>query len=351
MSGQVQDIAQGWNVPRTLLGRLAWRASIAGKMAVAIVLALTPVTTIAVLGWLMRIMRRETVLALSMYGHGQSRKEALAQVGSTGQLAELARFPGWWRGLWSTLKTGVWATIAVGLAVLPYGFLLMVSWWAGWENSFNKGYEQAWVGPTLGLLGITVALATLLHLPMALAHFAFEGRLASIADIGRVRRLIAQVRWRYVWFSFVSVVLSVPLFASRALPTFIEAYYPGFATAAETEVAAVAFRWQFFPTIYLIIVLVFLRRWVARLYARALLALGTAGFGEAGRVAGLLEIKEHPGAQRTPRAIGGVVATILIAAFWMAFIAMLYISQFANHAWWNWGSQPIVALPWVFRPF
>ena len=47
----------------------------------------------------------------------------------------------------------------------------------------------------------------------------------------------------------------------------------------------------------------------------------------------------------------GILTTLLTAAAWFGFIAALYVAQFANHAWWNWVSFPMVGLPWIFRPF
>lgn len=37
----------------------------------------------------------------------------------------------------------------------------------------------------------------------------------------------------------------------------------------------------------------------------------------------------------------------LAAATWTAFIAQLYVAQFANHAWWNWLNHPLIGLPWI----
>ena len=39
------------------------------------------------------------------------------------------------------------------LTLVP-SLLMLFSWEAGWDNSFNKGYEQAAIGPTTGTLGI-----------------------------------------------------------------------------------------------------------------------------------------------------------------------------------------------------
>ena len=41
----------------------------------------------------------------------------------------------------------------LGLFTLPPAVILLFSWYAGWNNSFNKSYEQAVVGPLSCLFG------------------------------------------------------------------------------------------------------------------------------------------------------------------------------------------------------
>ena len=124
------------------------------NVTIAIVLCLTPFTAVVVLGWIIRLMRREIVIEIGRHSRSNgsrdvSRKAALVRISALPQLANTARFPGWWKGIWDTMRSAFKAIFAVSLAILPFGTILLLSWWAGWENSFNKGYEQAWVGPVL----------------------------------------------------------------------------------------------------------------------------------------------------------------------------------------------------------
>ncbi|MEM1198565.1 MAG: hypothetical protein AAGI06_04575 [Pseudomonadota bacterium] len=326
------------------------RASGLLSIVIAIALALTPVTAVLVLGWFMRIMRRETAVALLRYGApGKKRSAALEDLKVSEELAGMQRFPGWWQGLMETFRAGVKATAALAIATLPFGALLLLAWWAGWENSFNKGYEQAWVGPSLALAGALLAVLVLMHLPMALAHHAAERRVGAIWDMRFIRRLIARVRWRYLVFTIFMVLASAPVYLAQIVPTFIEGVFPHLATATPEEIKSFAGRWHLSFTVYLVLVLLILRRWSARLYARALLAEG----GEGGAFARLVRSELGLGTAEAPTSLRrwpGLIANLLLALLWFSFIAALFVAQFANHAWWNWVNSPIVGLPWIFRP-
>ncbi|MEM8686276.1 MAG: hypothetical protein AAGF81_03040 [Pseudomonadota bacterium] len=328
------------------------RASGLFSIVIAIALALTPVTAVLVLGWFMRIMRRETALTLVRHETpGKKRSAALEDFARIGELAGMQRFPGWWHGLMETLLAGTRATAALAIATLPFGALLLLAWWAGWENSFNKGYEQAWVGPLLALAGVLVAVFVLTHLPMALAHHAAVRRIGAIWDVQLIRRLISRVRWRYLLFTLFMVVASAPVYLAQAVPTFIESVFPHLATAGPEEIKRFAGRWHLSFTVYLVLVLLILRRWSARLYARAFMAEA----GQAGAYARLVhgEVGSPAGAEvpKPPRRWPGLLTNLMTAALWFGFIAALFTAQFANHAWWNWVNSPISGLPWVFRPY
>ncbi|MGE0697462.1 MAG: hypothetical protein AB7O57_00030 [Hyphomicrobiaceae bacterium] len=334
-----------------LTGRRATRGWMAPfSLLVAIVLALTPITAILVLGWLARVMRREAVVALARHGLGLSRSAAIARLSATPAIADLAGFPGWMRGLGDTLRSGMAGVLAVSLATLPFGALFLLAWWAGWENSFNKGYEQAWVGPLLAFSAALIAVPVLSLLPMALAHHAETRRVGAVLEIGLLWRLVLQVRWRYLVLTLSLLAAAAPLGFMRVLPVFIENVRPGFADASPEVAKAVAFRWHLATTAYLIPVLVILRSAAAHLYARSWLAACPVTTGGLSTVANALGITIDRPAKRRPGRLGGLLAALLIAVAWIAFLAMLFVTQFANHAWWNWLNHPLIGLPWVFRP-
>lgn len=343
LSAADEAVTRPRNSARGVKARLSTLLSI----VLAIVLSLTPITAIWVLGWLVRIMRRETAIALCRQGEDiNSRKEAIEHLASLPEMAHLHSFPGWWTGLMDTFRSSLKAAFAIVFATLPFGALLLLAWWAGWENSFNKGYEQAWVGPLVALAGTALAVFVLMHLPMAFAHHAAEQRVGAIWELGRIRKLIAHVRWRYLLLTVGIVTASAPLFISQIIPTFIEGVFPELAGADEADVNAFAFQWHLSFSAYLVLALIVLRRWSSRLYARASFASGQLN----GPLPVALNISKPEVAKR-PSRLGGVIPMSLIAASWFGVIAALFVSQFANHAWWNWVNLPIIGLPWIFRPF
>ena len=330
------------------------RIAAVANIAIALVLCLTPFTAVVVLGWIVRLMRREIVIEVARHSQPDgrrdvSRKAALMKMSTLQQLEVTARFPGWWKGFWDTIRSAFRAITAVSLAILPFGTILLLSWWAGWENSFNKGYEQAWVGPVLAAIGSALAVFTLVHLPMALAHHAAEQRVGAIWSLGLIRRLIGRVRWRYLMLTLATIFLSAPLFLIQILPTFIESIYPELATASPAEIEEFSLRYFGAATVYLVLFLFVLRRWAARLYARAALLHQSSELHFIHQVADTLDRPPAP-ARPAPGRTGGIITGVLMVAAWLAFVAALYVAQFANHAWWNWISFPLTGLPWIFRP-
>lgn len=346
-------------------GRLGWLA-IPASAVIAILLALNPITAILVLGWLVRLMQRETVIAIARERCGTGRAGARKRVAASTQLAFFAPWTGWLRastsrkswagrnfaGLIETARAGLAASLALLLATLPFTALLVLSWWAGWENSFNKGYEQAWVGPLIALLGIAIGVFILMHLPMALAHFAAERRILAMFEFATIRALIRQQRWRCLWLAILAVIAALPIAAAQVLPVFIENWWPGFADMPPQVIEETARRWHFVPTVYLILALIFLRRAQARCYARGALTLPL----ERAPFCHSIARQIGTGGDRALKAqakrgwIGAIIPILLLIVVWFAFIAQIYVAQFANHAWWNWINHPLIGLPWIFQP-
>jgi hypothetical protein len=133
----------------------------------------------------------------------------------------------WLGSLVDNLRHGVGALVTLAVGTLPFTLLWLFSWWSGWENSFNKGYEQAWIGRTIGLIGVAISLPLLARLPMALAHQAAEGRMGAFFAFHEVRQLIRLAGWRYVGLSLLLVVAAMPLFVAKGAPVFVEQWSPG----------------------------------------------------------------------------------------------------------------------------
>ena len=158
-----------------ILGRV-WR------IVFGIVLCQAPVTAVLALGWSYRFLRREAFRCWFRAARAEAQRgDFAAFVADDPKLAGVALWPNWINGqgykptppdkldkmrlvawhagvlferatgsLWSNLRTGVKALLTLWMVTLPAGLLWLIAWWSGWNNSFSKGYEQAWVGSRIG---------------------------------------------------------------------------------------------------------------------------------------------------------------------------------------------------------
>lgn len=292
-------------------GRLKRLLAFLKDAVVSSLLATNPLTGIIVLGWLMRRMRWIT-------GTDRNRPGWLFGAGES----LIARGAG---GLMANAQAGVGAMVSLLLATLPFTALWLFAWWSGWENSFNKGYEQAIVGPLLSLLAIAISLPILSILPMALAHQAVEGRWRAFFDWRRVRDLIARAGWRYVLLILMTAVLAVPIMVLRVFPLFIEQIVPGAADMTAERAADVNGMLTLGLAAYVFLALLFLRGMAARSYQRAAARLG----------------------EKPPVLILRLVGWTVMFAASLAFVAQIYIAQFFNHGWAKWIEHPMFLLPWA----
>jgi len=293
------------------------------NLVVGTLLCLTPVTAVIVLGWMMRHMRAVSLRRLGLHQASAGLDGRHGWVLGPRGSGFLTRLFG---GLWSNVTTGIGGFVSLALATLPFTGLWLVSWWAGWENSFNKGYEQSWVGPAVGLTGVAIGLWVMAYLPMALAHQAAEGRWLALFEIRRVRSLVAYSGWRYLFLAVATTVLALPLFAARGLPAFIEGIVPGFAELPADEVQNIIGMIALAKAGYVFATLVFLRGWAARIYARAAIADKVA---------------------KRPWLVFRLLRLVLLLAIWFGLVAQIYVGQFLNHNWWYWMNHPYLVLPWT----
>ena len=264
--------------------------------------------------------------------------------------------------LWLGLRA--WAHSLVFLTIPSV--LMMVSWYAGWDNSFNKGYEQFHVGQQLGLLGVLLFVLVMLYLPMAQARFAVTQGVRSFYQFRIIRQVI-----RREWLACACLVAG---YALAGLPLMGADSYLGLATGENTSAKpnsiadfsaqeALGFlqSYYFFWGFYVFAAFVFLRCWAARIYARGMRkalqcgrldttdlsmwereALSTLGIDtqtivpiSKGR-----SLASHVGRV----ALGGTAAILL----WSAFSIETYVSQFftAQPVIKRWVNRPFVQVPW-----
>lgn len=347
-------------------------------------LTLTPFTAVLVVGWTQRAAARSVARRWhAQAGHRPADFPAFARAeedsaalavwprwimaDDAGSLFAAARRAGPFRGLgfivralfgslWLNAKAGVRALVPVAIVMAPVSALLLFSWWSGWENSFNKGYEQAWVGPTIAFIGIAYFVVAMTLVPLAEMRQAVNNSWRAFFDFAFLRRAAREVRLGLiglaVLFMTAGFVVAVLKVAPLPLGNAIE-------RPADTErllqqypllVAAILF------PLYLM-----LRLAAARVYAKAATRIAAKGGAEtlAARERALIERLALDGgaapkrgalarvAAGTSSLAAGVVASALMFALWFGLVGELYVSQFLVHDWTHWAFHPLVQLPWV----
>ncbi len=177
--------------------------------------------------------------------------------------------------LWLNFKTGIAGLFTTYMLTGWPCSIMLFSWYFGWLNSFHKGYEDAFLGLGFGLLGGFLLILTLVYVPMAQAHQAAAGDIASFFQFRVVTRLILTRLTPYVLllagltltalvFEFPRLVTADENFAANAAATPQEAYF-------------ILERWWFGWSIFFFLALLTLRTLAALIYRSAMLKAVRAG--------------------------------------------------------------------------
>lgn len=299
-------------------------------------LCLTAATSILVMGWQMSLIH-----ARVMRIAGFERSQVTWVLGPRGQ-GIVSRMLG---GLARNIRMGVSAAIALAIATFPFAVFWMVAWWAGWENSFNKGYEQAFVGPLLGFSGISLFALIMIYLPMALAHQAVEDRAFALFEFGRIRSAVACAGWRYTLWALVALILALPIFAGRGLPVFAEEFIPGFADMTGSEIQEMQLGIALATGAYVFLATTYLRSWSAGIYARSAMR-ALRGRDASVWVESVIETAPNGTTGRRPWQVTRGLHLVLLFVIWSALALLIFVGQFLNHDWHIWLTHPFVFLPW-----
>jgi hypothetical protein len=306
---------------------------LAKSLVVGTMLSLTPLTSVLVLGWLTRRMA-----ATIETRQGRTAPPPGWVLGPPGQ-GRVVRALG---GLGANVRAGFLTLMALFLYTAPFTLLWLGAWWAGWENSFNKGYEQAWVGPLVFLSGTAVGLVLIVHLPFALAHMAAEGRWSAVFEWRRIRAVFAHAGWRAAWLSLATLGLALPLFAARGLPGLAGNFAASLESLSAEDLARVTGQIDLATAAWAMAALLFLRHQAALAYARA--AAEAAGADPRLWAGARARLAANPTRlpRRTARAFW--LALSLLPAAGLAFLILA--GQFLNYGWHHWITHPFFVLPW-----
>jgi hypothetical protein len=283
--------------------------------------------------------------------------------------------------LWKNLKLGAQAFFNTSVILAPACALWIFSWYDGWNNSFNKGYEQAIVGPATGFAGVFLFIAAMFYLPLAQMRHAATGDWRTFYQFRLVWKFIRR-RWlECLGLAMLISALSLPLMVLKTAPGLFTSMTPDKSAPAENghrkmlpskfenlsqpEAAKFLKRYYLFCGLYLLPALVLMRLIAARIYASAVIDCVQSGAisedslheneWRALNRLDLLYLRVQPKRNRFVRAIAWVgtkagAATVGVAMFFVYFtlVAQVYVGEFFHKndralGWWN---QPLVQLPY-----
>lgn len=366
------------------------------KTAVGVTFCLTPLTAILVLGWTGRAMRRKAVK--TWYRQSQSTDGASFSraMSADRETEHLAKWPNWvlsqcFRGdlsgafgsgntlaararflvrafagsLWENFTLGFQLAINCWVLTVPACLLWLLGWWSGWENSFNKGYEQAWVGPVTALAGVAIFVVAMFHLPLAQARQAVTGRWRTFYDFGishRLRRLgRASALWLVVLYLVAGIFVTGAKIAPLAIGNLIDGSNLQF-SAGNADLIKVG--WAYAAATLVFVLFVGLRLIAAKQYARSITAGVASGrLDPAELQAAEQRYLRHFDLNRTVEppernllvrsvawsgaGIGAFVVLTLTAGGWALFSFQVFFGQFLNHSWVAWLNLSLIQLPWL----
>lgn len=267
--------------------------------------------------------------------------------------------------LGANLRTGFLTCLNSLLITLPGGMIMMFSWYSGWDNSFNKGYEQAANGPIWGFVGIFLFMAAMTYLPIAQARQAITGSAKAFWNYRKVRQIIGRrpiacllvtAGYAFTGAIFMVAVSSLMFIGNQdrfqeMLPSEIISYLNSF-----------YFWWAF---LFIAPCFVLLKLAAGRIYASATYSAVTEGawpkedlIGTEQKAFEKAPVTHSPpplpnlmnrglaAFSRLGRCILGVLTFLLL----LGFSFQLYVGQFLNfEPSANWLRQPMVQLPWFHK--
>lgn len=399
-------VAEVWPSPSTApaprpfaLARWFWCA---WKLIVGAVLVQGFLSSLMVVGWCQRAARRAIVKSWWRSAYVGSGSDAGFRDWATARDAtrELAGWPNWllaepatasrrlrdsrWiGGLWRNLRSGFACLFNTWVFTLPGTLLWSMAWYDGWQNSFAKGYEHAWVGPTLFAIGTILFVVAMLYVPMAQARQASTADWRSFYQFRLVWHLVRR-RWLAGFgLALLCAGLSLPALILKTAPGFIpqivenrireleRAGKPVPKTLKSPEAMSARERYDWLKNyflacgFYVFPAVVIVRLAGARVYAGALRDAAQSGTISDDELAesewkllselGLLQARPVPPrpafvrlmawlATRTGRATA-CAATI---AVWLGLTLAITVGEFLKFSdfgrgWWN---QSLIQLPW-----
>ena len=260
--------------------------------------------------------------------------------------------------------TGLQAIFNTWVFTVPAGVLWWFAWYDGWNNSFNKGYEQAFVGPAVSFVGIFAFIAAMYYVPMAQARQAVTGEWKSFYQFRLIWDVIRH-RWlASLGLAALYVALGIPVLILKTFPESWPQGHPEIESLSAREVVKMLNHYFFWCGIYIFPAFALLRVLAARIYASAVVEGLESGWicheslgafeARALQRLDLVYPRPQPNRHRVLKIavwagtrLGRGVSYTLLFFIWFAFISQMYIGAFLKYdSAVGWLNQPLVQLPW-----
>jgi hypothetical protein len=265
------------------------------------------------------------------------------------------------RGLGRNALIGVQGLFNTFVLTLLPGLLWTFGWYAGWDNSFHKGYEQYANGIIISWIGVFLFIAVMFYVPMAQARQAVTGNWRAFYQFRTIWGLVQRRQTKCLLLAGCFSLVSLPLSITKVAPFIL-----GQSTGGQSYTGALntLTQFYFFASIAGFLAYVGLRLLVTRVYAGAVVeavregALAPEALGEFERATlGRLGLLAPEGPKREHLAIKVVktavrpawrFATIVATAIvWFTFVAQIYVSEFlVYHPIRGFMNQSLVQVPW-----
>jgi hypothetical protein len=354
--------------------------------------------SIFVVGWTYRLMQRYAVYRfIKLYYPKHAKLNFHKLVHNTGEYSSFITPPNWfnqqnpiqqlkmdlhnadtvWQSATSITKFpfhSLWLNFKIGflglfntyaLTLIPC-LLWQFAWHAGWNNSFNKIYEQAHVGALTGLTGIFLFSLVMMYVPMAQVRQAVTGEWKTFYHFQTNWRLIRSCWFYYAMLALLFSIISIPVTVFKTAPGFFVQGNPALINATDAELLQLLNRYFFFASFFCFAGFVIVRLAAVRVYVTAvkmalhrnLISLDSLTLFEQNIIQTMggdqqEDIEEPHMIMQVSKWMGrkmkAAVCMVLIFVIWVTFSFQIYVSEFLNyHPSRAWLNQPLVQMP-AFR--
>jgi len=254
-------------------------------------------------------------------------------------------------------------TLAGTCLLMGWGCLAMTfSWEFGWLNSFHKGYELAFFGPSLGIFGILLFALAMLYVPMAQVHHAATGDLRAFFDFRFICRLILARLTAYTLLALAFLGLGIILEVLKTAPVGFDDHIDFWTNATDLQLLLLLRRYYFGCAAALFVSLLLTRGLAAAVYRSAVLKVLRRGRVRRAELhpvlAGWLEqLGNLSPVQARAQGFAGFLRRlarknyrrllyVVLLLTWIVFAAKVYVGEFFNyHPMAGFLNHPLLQLP------